>query len=115
MRSCKALLGPFLISSLAVTCFASFLQGATEESLSTATTATTTTTQSAPAGQGSNTNQPSLTSSSTNLGGGLYSRLPFQLSVTLSGGYDDNVSTTKDAQASSFTSLGATLNYDFSG
>jgi hypothetical protein len=45
---------------------------------------------------------------------GVFSSLPVRLSVYVHGGYDDNVTTSKEfKQGSPFTDVGATLNYDF--
>ncbi len=48
------------------------------------------------------------------LGTGIYSRFPFHVSVSVRGGYDDNVNTSKiDRQESWFTNAGIALTYDF--
>lgn len=45
---------------------------------------------------------------------GKFSRSPFRFSVSVRGGYDDNVNTTHfDEQESAFVSIGGTLAYDF--
>lgn len=49
-----------------------------------------------------------------NLGTGIFSRIPFQISATVRAGYDDNVSTTNfDKQGSFFTTAGLALTYSF--
>jgi hypothetical protein len=51
---------------------------------------------------------------SNDLGAGLFSRLPFQVSLSLTGGYDDNVTTSEIApQSSWFTNIGGSLTYNF--
>ena len=53
-------------------------------------------------------------SSQSDLGNGRFSRSPFRVSVSLRGGYDDNVNTTAfDEQGSAFVSIGGTVAYNF--
>jgi hypothetical protein len=53
-------------------------------------------------------------SSQSDVGLGTYSRFPFRVSVSLRGGYDDNVNTTTfDEQGSAFVSIGGTVEYHF--
>ena len=53
-------------------------------------------------------------SSQSDLDTGRFSRFPVRVSVSLRGGYDDNVNTTTfDEQGSAFVSIGGTLAYNF--
>lgn len=52
-------------------------------------------------------------SSDNNLGIGLFSRMPFNISASVSGGYDDNVSTTTTSQVGSgFVTAGLAVAYN---
>jgi hypothetical protein len=51
---------------------------------------------------------------SSELGTGNFSKFPFHVSVSVRGGYDDNITTSKiDRQESWFTNAGVALTYDF--
>src|SRR4051812_40618168 len=59
------------------------------------------------------TTASSTSSSEADLGTGNYSHLPVRISASVRGGYDDNITTSKDAHGSPFTGASAELDYDF--
>jgi Putative beta-barrel porin 2 len=58
------------------------------------------------------TSEDATSSSADGKGAGLPPRIPFHVTVSVDGGYDDNISTGQDAQGSLFSTENVTLSYD---
>src|SRR6267142_5416610 len=99
MTTCKALSGPLVIFAIALFfLFSPSLRAAEEVEVST-TSSSESDTKSVPVSE---------------LGTGLFSRLPFHLSASVRGGYDDNVNTSSiNQQGSPFSSANLALTYEF--
>ena len=114
--------GAFLLVAAALTCFSPRLACALEEeTASTQAASTQAASAEAASTQTLATETLATTSSSQvqitsieDVGTGTYSRFPFHVSVSVRGGYDDNVNTSKiDKQESWFTNGSAAITYDF--
>jgi hypothetical protein len=73
-------------------------------------------TQTGSSGGGStfSANAPVPVETGQNVGAGIFGTLPFKLTINVSGGYDDNFTTSNQLkQASPFTNAGALAEYDF--
>jgi hypothetical protein len=95
MRIYAARLGPFLLSSAILVCFAFLSPRVYGEDLSTSTGGS----------------KPIPTEQ---LGTGLFAPVPFKITLDVRGGYDDNVTTFQaDKQGTGYTSGSVKLDYDF--
>jgi hypothetical protein len=99
MTTCKALSGPLVIFAIALFClFSPSLRAAEDVEVST-TSSSESETKSVPVSE---------------LGTGLFSRLPFHLSASVRSGYDDNVNTSSvNQEGSPFSGANLSLTYDF--
>jgi hypothetical protein len=99
MTTCKALSGPLVIFATALICLFSLSVRAAEDVEGSTTSSSEPETKSVPV---------------TELGTGIFSRLPFRLSASVRSGYDDNVNTSSvDQQGSPFSSANLALTYEF--